>query len=538
MLFTKPRMSFWPSISLLQVFFALQFITACLAQIRSSENVVAMASTTSKSASSSVSSAPLQTHTIQVGLADHKFVPNVTQAAVGDTLEFRFYPLNHSVARAEYLMPCIPYEMSGPGKTGFFTGFHPVSAVLDDPPSYSVRVNDTNPIFFYCSAPGSCINYGMVGAVNPGKDQDLEQHHQKAKDSTYMLNPGEPFPAEGEPEAGHGGINGTGAGDGGGTVSDTKGGSKPGLSSGAIAGIVVGGIAVIVLAALLFFFWGRTKSLEDEVDRKAGTIRRVSSSSQSGTSRKENAQKPHSAGVNASMNNGVSTPRYQHYQHNSTSPMSDMIQQHQHHQQQHQQQHQHQIQQMQQSGYSNPAPSYYTPPALPHKLDISSPTGHPAYPGFAPSSSPPPTHSAHHHHNSIRSEPHASPATTYELSHSPIYPYNNPSVSSTSASPICHTVSPPLTHNNGIIGVASATAAAVSTTTPANTTDIKTPYNPPAPSYFETVHRPGPFHLNGRLGPAEMEAADFNSGGVAGGDVGSAVAGEQGHVEGDREAVG
>jgi hypothetical protein len=34
--------------------------------------------------SSSTSSAPAQTHTIQVGLADHKFRPDTVQAEVGD----------------------------------------------------------------------------------------------------------------------------------------------------------------------------------------------------------------------------------------------------------------------------------------------------------------------------------------------------------------------------------------------------------------------------------------------------------------------
>lgn len=33
---------------------------------------------------SSTSSAPPQTHTVQVGLADHKFVPDVTEARIGD----------------------------------------------------------------------------------------------------------------------------------------------------------------------------------------------------------------------------------------------------------------------------------------------------------------------------------------------------------------------------------------------------------------------------------------------------------------------
>ena len=47
-------------------------------------------------------------------------------------VEFQFFPVNHSVVRAEYLFPCIPYEMTGFGKKGFFSGFHPVDAFLHD----------------------------------------------------------------------------------------------------------------------------------------------------------------------------------------------------------------------------------------------------------------------------------------------------------------------------------------------------------------------------------------------------------------------
>ncbi|KAI2483607.1 hypothetical protein Ptr902_05924 [Pyrenophora tritici-repentis] len=122
---------------------------------------------TISSTTSSTSSAAAQTHTIQVGLADHIFKPDTTVANIGDTIEFDFYPLNHSVVRAEYGFPCIPYEMIGNNKKGFFSGFKPVNAILSSPPTYRIRINDTNPVFFYCSAPGSCLNYGMVGAINP-----------------------------------------------------------------------------------------------------------------------------------------------------------------------------------------------------------------------------------------------------------------------------------------------------------------------------------------------------------------------------------
>lgn len=79
---------------------------------------------------SATSSAPAQTHTISVGI-DHKFKPDVTQAEVGDIISFQFFPPNHSVVRAEYEFPCIPYEMTGRGKTGFFSGFRPVDAILN-----------------------------------------------------------------------------------------------------------------------------------------------------------------------------------------------------------------------------------------------------------------------------------------------------------------------------------------------------------------------------------------------------------------------
>lgn len=47
-------------------------------------------------------------------------------------IEFRFYPANHSVVRAEYQSPCIPYEMTGPNKVGFYAGYHPISQITDD----------------------------------------------------------------------------------------------------------------------------------------------------------------------------------------------------------------------------------------------------------------------------------------------------------------------------------------------------------------------------------------------------------------------
>ncbi|OAG03953.1 uncharacterized protein CC84DRAFT_1149715, partial [Paraphaeosphaeria sporulosa] len=142
--------------------------------------------------------APTQTYTVQVGNGDHKFKPDVIQAEVGDIVEFDFYPVNHSVIRAEYEHPCIPYEMTGRGKVGFWSGFHAPDALLGDPPKYTVRVNDTAPVFFYCSAPDSCTKQGMVGVVNPNASTSLAHQRDLALQASYQLSPGEPFPSEAE----------------------------------------------------------------------------------------------------------------------------------------------------------------------------------------------------------------------------------------------------------------------------------------------------------------------------------------------------
>lgn len=50
------------------------------------------------------------THTVSVGskISPHAFVPSNITANPGDTILFEFYPTNHSVAKADYLAPCVP----------------------------------------------------------------------------------------------------------------------------------------------------------------------------------------------------------------------------------------------------------------------------------------------------------------------------------------------------------------------------------------------------------------------------------------------
>ncbi|KAL2180322.1 uncharacterized protein P884DRAFT_297008 [Thermothelomyces heterothallicus CBS 202.75] len=194
------------------------------------------------------------TVTIAVGANGHVFTPNEAKANVGDIIKFTFYPAGdnpHRVARAAFGWPCIPYEYANINKPGFYTGIFAPQVISNDPPSYSVRVNDTEPIFFYCAAPGSCVNYHMIGVINPNATQTLAEQLEYAKNATYQLMPGEKFPSETPvptPTPGQGPPTYSGSG-------EDDGGS--GLSAGAIAGIAIGGAAVLILGATLLYLCGR-----------------------------------------------------------------------------------------------------------------------------------------------------------------------------------------------------------------------------------------------------------------------------------------
>ncbi|KAL6715276.1 hypothetical protein ACLMJK_007540 [Lecanora helva] len=88
------------------------------------------------------------------------FSPDTVTADVGDTLTFSYYPKNHSVAQSNFNSPCHP--LAG----GFFSGFQPLSAG-PGPVEFVVTVNDTKPIWIYCSqTKGNHCQMGMAMVVN------------------------------------------------------------------------------------------------------------------------------------------------------------------------------------------------------------------------------------------------------------------------------------------------------------------------------------------------------------------------------------
>lgn len=148
------------------------------------------------------------TTTIAVGRGDgHTFSPDNVKVNTGDVVKFEFFPAKHAVARAEYMFPCVPYESTGAGKTGFFSGFFNSKEESNNPESWSITVNDTNPIYFYDSAPGLCLEHTMVGVINPEDDGSIYRQKDAARNTKEYRSPGadttaEQKPAEAKPAEG------------------------------------------------------------------------------------------------------------------------------------------------------------------------------------------------------------------------------------------------------------------------------------------------------------------------------------------------
>ncbi|KAJ0313845.1 hypothetical protein COL516b_000792 [Colletotrichum fioriniae] len=159
------------------------------------------------------SAAAAQTHTIAVGASGFAFSPAKTEANVGDTIEWIFYPDAHSVIRAEFGFPCTPYEYIDIGREGFYSGNQSVKAITND--------NST---------------------------QSLDKQLEAALPLTTQILPGEPFPTESDaPKATSGGSNN-------GAVINNY---HHSVSGGQIAGIVIGSLAFLLLGGLLVYLCGR-----------------------------------------------------------------------------------------------------------------------------------------------------------------------------------------------------------------------------------------------------------------------------------------
>jgi len=135
-------------------------------------------------------------HVVQVSDTDgaKKFNPDTITANPGDMVQFHFYPMSHSVAQSTFANPCQPLSQGNASASpGFWSGFMPVTAANKTMPVFTITVNDTNPIWFYCATAMHC-QMGMSGVINPPKGKTAAMY-QKA--SINVAKSGVPGVVEG-----------------------------------------------------------------------------------------------------------------------------------------------------------------------------------------------------------------------------------------------------------------------------------------------------------------------------------------------------
>ncbi|KAH7370901.1 Cupredoxin [Rhexocercosporidium sp. MPI-PUGE-AT-0058] len=158
---------------------ALSLLPFTLAQYGSGGSDTKSSSTASAAAASSTSSSSGTVHTVKVGDGDIVFSPNSMKAAVGDSVEFHFYPATHSVAQSSFAAPCVPLN-----DTSFFSGGVKTASGMNDQ-VFTITVTDASPIWYYCGFPGHCAG-GMAGVINPPADgsKTIEQYIAAAANAT------------------------------------------------------------------------------------------------------------------------------------------------------------------------------------------------------------------------------------------------------------------------------------------------------------------------------------------------------------------
>ena len=192
-------------------------------------------------AATSASAANIQ---VQVGNGALAFNPNSVTANVGDTISFVFYPKNHTVTQSSFAAPCEPLA------SGIDSGFQPVAANATSVPSFSMTVNVTTPLWFFCHQTGHCES-GMVFAVNPTPNKTFDAFQATANASSSNGTPPSNSSSPSSP-AGSGTTAGSPTGTGSSPSSSTSSTSKSNsaITTGARAGgllAAVGFVAGILL---------------------------------------------------------------------------------------------------------------------------------------------------------------------------------------------------------------------------------------------------------------------------------------------------
>ncbi|OAL39954.1 hypothetical protein AYO20_00867 [Fonsecaea nubica] len=111
---------------------------------------------------------------VNVGQSGLTYSPDTVQAAVGDIVNFHFYPGEHAVTQSTFDSPCQP--VSGNAiNSGVINSNSGQASTM-----FSMTVNSTDPIWLYCGQVGHCAA-GMAMVINaPSNGNTLDAYKQAA----------------------------------------------------------------------------------------------------------------------------------------------------------------------------------------------------------------------------------------------------------------------------------------------------------------------------------------------------------------------
>jgi len=166
--------------------------------------------------------------------------PNTVTAAVGDTVTFTFAPKNHTVTQSSFAAPCQP--LAG----GVSSGFQPVAANATQVPSFTITVNVTTPLWFFCEQTGHC-EQGMVFAINPTANKTFDAFQATANASSSTGVPPSNSSSSGSSGSSTIALNpsGTGSGSSPTTSSSTSSKSNSAVTLGSRAGVLLAAVGLV-----------------------------------------------------------------------------------------------------------------------------------------------------------------------------------------------------------------------------------------------------------------------------------------------------
>jgi len=139
-------------------------------------------------------SGQITVHVVTVGNTNGSltYSPDSITASKGDMVQFQFMPKNHTVTQSNFDNPCEPVSMHS-NVTGVFSGFMPVAATDTSIPTYTILINNTNPMWIYC-AQGKHCQSGMSMVINENTKanatRSLANYQMMAKSAPQNIYPG------------------------------------------------------------------------------------------------------------------------------------------------------------------------------------------------------------------------------------------------------------------------------------------------------------------------------------------------------------